>query len=90
MAVGCIGCHGADFSGGPIPGGPPDWPPAANLTLGGDLANWTEVGFLSAFRTGIKPSGAPFDEIMPYQAVGQMSDDELKAMWLFLQSLPAK
>ena len=22
----CIGCHGPNFSGGKIPGGPPDWP----------------------------------------------------------------
>ena len=30
----CIGCHGAGLSGGKIPGGPPDWPAAANLTPG--------------------------------------------------------
>ena len=28
----CTGCHGQDLQGGPIPAGPPDWPPAANLT----------------------------------------------------------
>ncbi|HSV54214.1 MAG TPA: cytochrome c, partial [Burkholderiaceae bacterium] len=28
----CIGCHGEKLSGGKIPGGPPDWPAAANLT----------------------------------------------------------
>jgi hypothetical protein len=27
---------------------------------------------------------------MPWQALGQMTDDELKALWLYLQSLPAK
>jgi mono/diheme cytochrome c family protein len=30
----CMGCHGAHFSGGKIPGGPPAWPAAANLTPG--------------------------------------------------------
>ena len=90
LAVGCTGCHGPGFSGGPIPGSPPDWPPAANLTPSGDLANWTEADFIAAFRTGIKPNGQPFDEIMPYKAVGQMTDEELKAVWLFLRSLPAK
>ncbi len=30
----CLGCHGAKLNGGKIPGGPPDWPPAANLTPG--------------------------------------------------------
>jgi mono/diheme cytochrome c family protein len=90
MAVGCMGCHGPGFSGGPIPGAPPDWLPAANLTPSGDLANWTEADFLSAFRTGIKPNGQQFEENMPYRAVGQMSDEELKSVWLLLQSLPAK
>jgi mono/diheme cytochrome c family protein len=30
----CIGCHGAKLAGGKIPGGPPDWPPAARLAPG--------------------------------------------------------
>ncbi len=30
----CIGCHGEGLSGGKIPGGPPDWPAASNLTPG--------------------------------------------------------
>lgn len=29
LATGCTGCHGASFSGGRIPGGPPAWPPRA-------------------------------------------------------------
>ena len=34
VAAMCIGCHGATLSGGKIPGGPPDWPAAANITPG--------------------------------------------------------
>ena len=34
----CIGCHGADLSGGRIPGGPPDWPAAADIRPGADSA----------------------------------------------------
>src|SRR4051812_9245158 len=34
----CIGCHGARLSGGKIPGAPPDWPQAANLTPGSGSA----------------------------------------------------
>lgn len=30
----CTGCHGEKLSGGRIPGGPPDWPVAANITPG--------------------------------------------------------
>ena len=28
----CVGCHRLAFEGGPIAAGPPDWPPAANLS----------------------------------------------------------
>ncbi len=38
VANACIGCHGAALSGGKIPGTPPDWPPAANLTPAPDGA----------------------------------------------------
>lgn len=31
-AVPCTGCHGAHFGGGAIPGAPPDWPAARNIT----------------------------------------------------------
>ena len=34
VANGCIGCHGADLSGGKIAGAPPDWPAAARLAPG--------------------------------------------------------
>jgi mono/diheme cytochrome c family protein len=34
MSRGCVECHGNGLSGGTIPDGPPDWPPAANLTPG--------------------------------------------------------
>src|SRR6187549_3169648 len=30
LATGCTGCHGDGFSGGKIPGAPPEWGPAAN------------------------------------------------------------
>ena len=90
LTVGCTGCHGADFTGGPIPGVPPDWPPAANLTPAGNLRNWTEQGFIQAVRTGVKPSGERFSEYMPYAVLKAMTDDELKAVWLFLTSLPEK
>ncbi len=90
LALGCAGCHGKEFSGGPIPGAPPEWPPAANLTPSGNLKNWTEKSFIQTMRTGIKPDGKPFSEFMPYQTASAMTDDELKAVWAFLKSLPAK
>lgn len=88
LAVTCTGCHGQDLSGGPIPGAPPNWPPAANLTPAGHLAEWSEGDFISAMRTGISPDGHEIDPVMPIEAVRAMTDEELKALWLFLQSLP--
>jgi mono/diheme cytochrome c family protein len=91
LAVGCIGCHGQDFSGGPIAGAPPDWPPPPNLTPGGELAGWSEEDFITAMRTGVTPIGRQLrNEYMPWELIGQMTDDELKSVWLYLQSLPPK
>jgi mono/diheme cytochrome c family protein len=90
MAVGCVGCHGPGFSGGPIPGVPPDWPPAANLTPGGNPANWSQEEFVNTLRSGLTPEGELLDpQYMPWPTYSQMTDDELKAIWLYLQSLPA-
>lgn len=90
MAVGCIGCHGPGFSGGPIPGVPPEWPAAANLTPGGNLANWSEQAFVDTLRNGFTPEDHQLDpQYMPWPTFGQMTDDELKAIWLYLKSLPA-
>jgi len=89
LAVNCIGCHGEDLAGGPIPGSPPDALQAANLTPGGALANWSEEDFLTAMQTGVRPDGSQIDRSMPWWSLGQMTDEELKALWLHLQSLPA-
>ena len=88
--AGCTGCHGPGLSGGPIPSAPPDWPVAMNLTPGGELVGWTEADFINTIRTGINPNGYQLRNEMPWQTYGQMSDDELKAIWLFIQSVPAK
>lgn len=91
LAVTCTGCHGAGLSGGLIPGAPPSIPPALNITPGGELIGWSESDFIAALRTGVTPSGRQLrNEFMPWQVLGQMTDDELKAVWLYLQSVPAR
>lgn len=88
LAVGCTGCHGPNFSGGKIDIGPPDWPPAQNLTPAGDLAKWTEQDFIRALRDRVRPDGTTLNEVMP-AAFGRLDDTEIKALWAFLGTLPA-
>lgn len=90
VAASCSGCHGANFSGGKIEVGPPDWPPAANLTphADGRIAKWSEADFLKAMRTQKRPDGSAINPVMP-AAFGGMDDVELKAIWAFFKTLPA-
>lgn len=87
--VGCQGCHGSTLAGGPIVGGAPDWPPAANLTPAGALKSWTEADFVRLLRTGKRPNGIPVNPLMPWKLTTNMNDDEIRAVWLYLQTLPA-
>jgi mono/diheme cytochrome c family protein len=88
-AVGCQGCHGPALAGGPIVGGAPNWPPAANLTPAGSLKGWTEDGFTAFMRTGKRPNGTPVNEVMPIRLTKKMTDEEIRALWLYLKTLPA-
>lgn len=92
MATGCTGCHGPGYSGGKIPGTPPDWLPAANLTPDPEtgLGKWTEQDFFRALREGKRPDGSSIDELMPWKATARMTDDEIRAIWLYLRTVPAK
>ncbi len=85
---GCRDCHGAQLAGAK-PGDPAS-PLSPNLTPGGELRAWTEADFIKTLRTGVTPSGTQLpSEFMPWKYKGQMSDDELKAIWAYLQSLPS-
>jgi len=89
LANGCVGCHGPNFSGGKIDIGPPDWPPARNLTPdpSGDFASWTEADFVRAIREAKRPDGSTLNPVMP-RGFGGMDDTELKALYAFFKSLP--
>ncbi|MEP6492195.1 MAG: c-type cytochrome [bacterium] len=87
---GCRGCHGPALSGGKMAGGDPSWGPAANLTRSGNLGKWTEAEFVKTLRTGVRPDGIALKIPMPWKTVGKMTDEELHALWLYLQSVPAR
>lgn len=86
----CISCHREDLSGGPVPGGDPNWPPAANLTPA-LIGSWKEADFINTLKTGINPDRAtlrdPMSKIVKYTA--QMTDTELKAIWAYVRSVKA-
>lgn len=91
LAVTCTGCHGSGFGGGAIPGVPPDWPEAPNITLGGNLGNWTVEDFKATMETGITPEGKELRlPYMPWQMLGAMTDEELEGLFTYLRSLPPK
>ncbi|MFN8574879.1 MAG: c-type cytochrome [Gemmatimonadaceae bacterium] len=86
---GCNGCHGPTFSGGPIPGMPPDAKPAANLTPAG-IGHYTEADFFRALREGKRPSGTAIDSLMPWRYTREMTDDDIRAVYAFLKTLPPR
>jgi mono/diheme cytochrome c family protein len=87
---GCVGCHGPGLSGGRVPGVPPDFPPASNITPAGAIGQWSEADFFRSLREGKRPNGTSINPFMPWKAAGQMTDDEIRAVWVFLRSVPAK
>jgi len=50
------------------------------------LVNWKQEDFVRAFRTGALPNGKRLSPAMPSKTFGEMSDVELTALWLYLQS----
>lgn len=89
----CVGCHGPELAGGPIAGGDPSWPPASNLTPHeSGLKGWSFEQFHQALESGRRPDGKEIRE--PMKKVGQfaanMSETEERALFAWLQSLPAR
>ena len=88
LASTCTLCHGSNLNGQTVREGGNVFV-ALNLTRGGELKGWSEEDFIATMRTGVPPGGKQFIDFMPWKYFGQMTDDELRAVWLYLQSLPA-
>lgn len=102
-AVGeCAGCHtersfvDGSYTGPRLAGGSPmeaDGPPgfvavAPNLTPDpktGRIAAWSEDQFVARFRQGKLIPQSP----MPWNAFARMTDDDLRAVYRYLRSVPA-
>jgi len=57
------------------------------LTSSGNVGQWTEAEFIQTMRTGVTPAGKQLVEFMPWKFYGKMNDVELKAIYLYFQSL---
>ncbi len=91
LGKGCTGCHGANLSGGPIPGAPPELPIPLNLTPDASgLKGWTFEDFDRLLLQGIRKNGKKLDPFMPIQAIGKQDDIEKRALFAYLQSLPPR
>ncbi|MGH7930527.1 MAG: c-type cytochrome [Candidatus Binatia bacterium] len=67
---------------------------AINLTPDREtgIGEWSEEGFVRALRTGKhqgQPNGREILPPMPWENYKQMTDDDLKAVWAYLRSIPA-
>ncbi len=63
---------------------------ASNLTpdAATGIGSWTEEQFMTAMRTGQRPNGTVMLPFMPWPSYSRWNDDDLKAVWLYLRSLP--
>ena len=92
VAQSCIGCHGRDFSGGRVAGGPPDWPAASDLRPGpaSAMARYRNADeFVAMLRSGKRPDGSAVSPVMPFAMLRELSDVDARAMYTyFTQALP--
>lgn len=85
----CLGCHGAQLAGGRIPGAPPDWPAAPNLTPGEGtvMVRYAEAdALLQLFRSGKRADGSAV-KVMPFGSLREMNETDVRALHLYLRGL---
>lgn len=91
IARGCTGCHGETFAGGKIPGAPSDMPIPLNITPHDTgLKGWSYEDFDKLLTKGERKNGQKLNPFMPIEALGKADEIEKKALWAFLEKLPAK
>jgi mono/diheme cytochrome c family protein len=85
---GCTFCHGPHLTGGQGP--EPGAPSGPDLTASGPLSRWSLADFMTTMRNGVDPAGHLIKpKYMPWLGYRNMTDDELRSIWLYLQALPS-
>jgi cytochrome c553 len=79
----CRGCHGTDMTG------------AAATVVSPAIPNprvfvgaITLDEFIQTMRTGVRPSGKAFADLMPWENASRMTDDDLAALYVYLTTTP--
>ena len=85
---GCMSCHGTHLSGGHLEG-PPDVPPASNLTPTG-IGTWSAAMFMITLTKGRDPSGHELHPFMPWRTIRNMTDQELEAIYEYIKTVPPR
>jgi len=96
QAAGCGVCHtDKDNHGKPYAGGralhtefgtffAPNITPDKSSGIG----DWSEHDFLNALREGERPDGSNLYPVFPYTSYTQLRDEDARAIWAYLRSLP--
>jgi len=88
LAQGCVGCHGPDLSGGPIQGGDPAWPEAANIRGTEDgIAAVSLQSFMRSLQEGIGRDGQPLSGVMPTATYAGLKESDVESLYVYLQTL---
>ncbi len=97
QAAGCYGCHTNDKHGGsPLAGGRALVTPfgtfyTPNITPDPEsgIGKWSQQDFMQALRAGVGRNHAQLYPAFPYTSYTRMTDEDLHALWVYLQSRPA-
>ena len=86
--IACTGCHNENLSGGAMAGASADEPVPANLTQLVNEEGYNEFSLVATLRSGQKFEGGTIDtQYMPWDKFNRLTDDDITALWLFLETL---
>ena len=95
LAGNCASCHTTE-SGGFMAGGLQFETPfgkiySTNITpdSGTGIGNWTGRQFLDSMRRGVRPDGEHLYPVFPYTAFTKITNEDIAALFAYLQSIPA-
>ncbi len=93
----CIACHTntpqneAAFAGG-LPMHTPFgtfYTPNITMDPQTGIGHWTKEDFIRAMKHGKDPKGRNYFPVFPYVYFNKLSDDDVLAIWAYLQAIPA-